>query len=389
MAEQHLFQDNPQGDGIVYSLMDDFFSDFEYALQNCETLLIDLENHSDSQEMLNSLFRSVHTVKGNLFSVGLNELSPIIQSTEDLLDAIRKQQIEYNSYMCDVILLSLDITKRMIEAKIEKTSAPMSDQAIANLCQDISSIAEVSEDHRLSYIQRVIIALDPNTHIFDSDNVLPHQSGNKQKVPLTISQVLEHHKVTLDQDIEFFLQVAQPIESRSLYWQGRSARLLQLSLAMNEQANSPVANQQLTVAVLLHDIGMAFLPLDMLHKQQKYSDQERLSLQRHPLVGQQLLSESQHWQQAAQIILQHHERIDGSGYPNQLVDKQICAGAKILAIADTYDAHAHARAHHSQLKRPFIRSVLEINNCQGSQFDVYWVEIFNKVARDVEHREWN
>lgn len=134
---------------------------------------------------------------------------------------------------------------------------------------------------------------------------------------------------------------------------------------------------------------MAFLPLDMLHKQQKYSDQERLSLQRHPLVGQQLLSESQHWQQAAQIILQHHERIDGSGYPNQLVDKQICAGAKILAIADTYDAHAHARAHHSQLKRPFIRSVLEINNCQGSQFDVYWVEIFNKVARDVEHREWN
>ncbi|WP_394392914.1 HD-GYP domain-containing protein [Shewanella woodyi] len=84
--------------------------------------------------------------------------------------------------------------------------------------------------------------------------------------------------------------------------------------------------------------------------------------------------------EAAQIVLQHHEQVDGAGYPNHLTGDKICDGAKIIAIADTFDARSHERAHHTLLKRPLVRTMNEINNFSGTQFDPYWVEIFNQVV---------
>ena len=80
-------------------------------------------------------------------------------------------------------------------------------------------------------------------------------------------------------------------------------------------------------------------------------------------------------------MLHHHERCDGSGYPKGLPGSEISPGAKILAIADTFDACCYARAYKTDQKRPLIRAVLEINQQSGSQFDSAWVEIFNQIAK--------
>jgi chemotaxis protein histidine kinase CheA len=180
-------QKGPQeGDNgaIDTDLMEDFFYDFKEAHQNCESILINLEHDPSNKELLNSLFRSVHTIKGNLVYVGLIDLTPLIQSMEDLLDAIRSEQILYDSLLSDVILLAMDKTKQMVQAKLAKsTSVIIPDDKLLQLCQNISSIVEVEGQTRKEYIRNAIISLDPSTHIFESSLPVtpkPHKKTTSQ-----------------------------------------------------------------------------------------------------------------------------------------------------------------------------------------------------------------
>ncbi len=391
MANIQKGQQEGDNSSIDTDLMEDFFYDFKEAHQNCESILINLEHDPSNKELLNSLFRSVHTIKGNLVYVGLKDLTPLIQSMEDLLDAIRSEQILYDSLLSDVILLAMDKTKQMVQAKLAKNaSVIIPDDQLLQLCQNISSIVEVEDQTRTEYIRNAIIALDPSTHIFD-DAVQPPSLQKSPPVttqqPLSVIEVLEQHHIEIDEDIIFFESIASPTENRSLYWKGRAARLLTLALEMNKKAGNPVEPAQLVAAVLLHDIGMAFLPLSLLHKAGSFNEEERNSLFRHTELASNLLSQSSKWEQAATIVIQHHERVDGSGYPKRLTGVDICHGAKILSIVDTFDARTHERAYNTRLKRPFIRAVIEVNNCKGSQFDARWVEVFNEITRASHGRK--
>ena len=395
--------------------MGEFFDDFLSAHQTCDTVLIQLEHDPENSELLNSLFRAIHTIKGNLVFVGLKELTPLIQSLEDLLDAIRKNSIAYDSLLCDVILLTLDRTENMVKAIVGGTPLILSEADIDTLCVNISCMVDVEPKDRIQYVRTCLFILDPDTHLntpLDTletsidEAVIKEVSSSDNEASTTLNRELQvntnylvsdksiSHKdvndvfleydVEIDEDILFFIGLIVPLESRSFYWKGRTLRLLILSLAMNEKSGQRVDATQLTVAVLMHDLGMSFLPRSLLMNTGALNETEIIALQRHPGAGSLLLNQSEKWSDAAQIVLQHHEQVDGSGYPNHLTGDKICDGAKILAIADTFDARSHERAHHTLLKRPLVRTMIEVNNFSGTQFDPYWVDIFNQVVRGDE-----
>ncbi|RTR38772.1 HD domain-containing protein [Shewanella canadensis] len=412
MVESGSSQQESSESMIDMDAMGDFYDDFKTAHEICDSVLIDLELDPTNATLLNSLFRSIHTIKGNLVYVGLKDITPLIQSVEDLLDAIRKNRIEYDSLLCDVVLLTLDKTENMVQSRINDRPCALSDDEIDRLCINISCIADVAPEARIEYIKNCLFILDPDTHLYntyskealdaqdtrdDSPLVTPKTklSSDGSREPLVntdylvdnevvadknIKDVLKSHGIELDEDINFFESLSTPLENRSFYWKGRTVRLLLLALAMNEKSQGKVDPTQLAVAVLIHDIGMSFLPRSLLTKKGAFTEGERQALHRHPNSGCLLLSESNRWAQAAEMVLQHHEQVDGSGYPNHLKGDYICHGAKILAIADTFDARSHERAHRTLLKRPLVRTMNEINNFSGTQFDPYWVDIFNQVV---------
>jgi HD-GYP domain-containing protein (c-di-GMP phosphodiesterase class II) len=154
-------------------------------------------------------------------------------------------------------------------------------------------------------------------------------------------------------------------------------------LILNRLAGRPVNEQDLAVAVYVHDFGMAFIPVELLHKQTQLDDAEILLLRSHVQSSAQLLQQLPRWQAAREIVLQHHEAVDGSGYPFGLREREISDGAKMLAIADSFDAMTHHRAYASHQKRPIIRAVKEINQCAGKQLSPYWVEVFNRAVAPV------
>ena len=370
-------------------LLEDFFNDFREAHQDSENILIDLEHDPGNGELLNALFRSVHTIKGNLVYVGLKDLTPLIQSVEDLLDAIRNGHLLYDSLLSDLILISMDRTKQMVESKVHHGEIIYTDDFMDHLCQTISTVAESSPETRAETLANALVLLDPSIDL-RSEQPQTHSveaSPKENRTPLLIphdeEQLLSHFSVNLDDDLSFFRSLVTPLENRSLYWHGRTTRLLRIALAMNAKAGNPIEAEQIAAAVYLHDIGMAFLPLDVLHKTSPLNSDELEALYGHPAAAYQLLSSAKRWNQAANAVLQHHEHVDGNGYPNKLAGNSICEGAKILAIADAFEARTHERAYATQLKRPLIRAVLEINRCSGSQFDTGWVEVFNETVRET------
>ncbi len=99
------------------------------------------------------------------------------------------------------------------------------------------------------------------------------------------------------------------------------------------------------VAASLHDIGKVFLPADLLSIPRYVTDSERAVIQAHPSVGYEVLRNIQYPWPVAQMVLQHHERLDGSGYPDGLTGDGILMGARIIAVADVFEAMCSDRPH--------------------------------------------
>jgi HD-GYP domain-containing protein (c-di-GMP phosphodiesterase class II) len=125
--------------------------------------------------------------------------------------------------------------------------------------------------------------------------------------------------------------------------------------------------QQTRIAGLIHDIGKIYVPADILNKTGRLTELEFAMIKTHPQVGYDILKNIQFPWPIAQIVLQHHERIDGSGYPAGLSGKDIMLEAKILAVADVVEAMVSHRPY-----RPAIgldRTLEEISQKAGVLYD--------------------
>ena len=337
-------------------LIADFHDSFDDAQMQIQEILVALEQASDKSAELDALFRELHSIKGNCRMLQLNHLSDFIHKLEDILDDMRGGQLEYDTWFSDVLLLSLDLCHEMSSSFFAGDSSE--DERLGVLMQALDKMH--NEHSRFDeHLHTTLGILDPQLLDNDSDNV-----GQTEA------------------DMAFFHSVARFFESRLGYDEGMTRRVLDMAEQLNALAGHPVDINQLRVAVYAHDMGMAFLDQTILDKFNDLTDEERQVLQAHPQLGAQLLEQLGHWQEASQIVSQHHERFDGTGYPEQLAGDQICSGAKILAIVDTFEAMTHTRAHREH-KRTELRVIAEINANSGYQFDPYWVHIFNLWMREV------
>lgn len=103
------------------------------------------------------------------------------------------------------------------------------------------------------------------------------------------------------------------------------------------------------LAALMHDIGKVYLPKDVLNKPNWLSQEERVLVQSHAILGYMLLNKWTVFDHLKDIVLHHHERYDGGGYPHGLKRNRIPLGARIIAVADTFDALTSTRVYHQPL----------------------------------------
>lgn len=140
--------------------------------------------------------------------------------------------------------------------------------------------------------------------------------------------------------------------------------------------------RSLSMAAMLHDIGKSRVPEDILQKPGKLTDEEYTVMQRHTVFGYQLLSQTPGvTERQALVALQHHERIDGSGYPSGLVGAQTESFAKIVAIVDVFHAMTSKRVYKDAV--PFYYVLSELSDGQFGAFDPAMMHVF--VQRVMEN----
>jgi putative nucleotidyltransferase with HDIG domain len=165
-----------------------------------------------------------------------------------------------------------------------------------------------------------------------------------------------------------FKAMSLTIELRDLYTAGHQRRVMNLAVAIAKEMNlSQDKVEGIRMAGIIHDIGKIAMPAEILTKPTRLSRTEFQLIKDHPRVGYDILKRIEFPWPVAQIVLQHHERVDGSGYPDGLVGDAILLEARILALADHVEALSSHRAYRPALG--LDKAMEEIRRGRGIQFD--------------------
>jgi putative nucleotidyltransferase with HDIG domain len=149
------------------------------------------------------------------------------------------------------------------------------------------------------------------------------------------------------------------LEAREPYTHGHSRRVARYSTLIAKKLGLPAAEvAKIRLAATLHDVGKLVVPLDILNKPDKLTDEEFAVIQRHAPVGADMVSRIGD-EELTHIVAYHHERLDGSGYPAQLNGAEIPLGARIVAVADTFDALTSTRPYRPAREHREVFRILE------------------------------
>jgi response regulator RpfG family c-di-GMP phosphodiesterase len=175
--------------------------------------------------------------------------------------------------------------------------------------------------------------------------------------------------------------LAKALEARDAETKGHSERVVAFCIALGKKLGIDGRDLiTLEHGALLHDIGKIGVPDGILLKRGSLTDEEWDHMRRHVEFGSNILQGIDFLTGAREIVQQHHERFDGSGYPNRLGGDLICEGARIFAVADAVDAITSDRPYRKG--QPFEAAAEELLKCAGKHFDPIVVQAFTEVPMD-------
>jgi len=162
--------------------------------------------------------------------------------------------------------------------------------------------------------------------------------------------------------------IAATIEARDPYTAGHQRRVAAIADAIaNELGLDDNQREGIRLAAAIHDIGKIGVPAEILTRPGELRPEERALLRIHPLTGYEIIAGIEFPWPIADMVLQHHERLDGSGYPNGLHNDEIILGARILAVADTVEAMTNHRPYRAALG--FDAALAEMQSGRGIRYD--------------------
>ena len=202
--------------------------------------------------------------------------------------------------------------------------------------------------------------------------------ANRTGSSLENAKLYSDLEATLHQTIE---GLARAIEAKDPYTHGHSERVkAYATMIATEMSLSRHQIESIGKAALLHDIGKIGIDLTYINKTGHLTNEQEIHFRTHPEIGRDILAPIDSLKGLIPIVYHHHERFDGAGYPDQLTGEEIPLGARILAVADSYDAMTSDRAYRRALDHQSALS--EIKECSGNQFDPAIVEIFIKIINN-------
>jgi putative nucleotidyltransferase with HDIG domain len=263
------------------------------------------------------------------------------------------------------------------------------------LIQNIDEARDFSRVSRLGFTRETVICaplivkdevigtvtiankLDEST--FNADDLeLLSTIAAQASVAIKNARLYEEQQITYLNTVQALVSA---IEASDAYTRGHSERVTRYSLALARHIGlSADSIKKLEQAAILHDIGKIGVDVALLHKEGKLSSEDIDILQQHPTIGVHILEPIHFLHNVLNVIEQHHERFDGTGYPHGIAGKDLLIEARILAVADTYDAMTSDRPYRKAL--PHEIAIQEIKDHAGTQFDPHIAESFIHLCHE-------
>jgi putative nucleotidyltransferase with HDIG domain len=179
-------------------------------------------------------------------------------------------------------------------------------------------------------------------------------------------------------NLSFAGALVATLDARDRYTAGHSAAVAVYARDIAARLGLTMKEQELVrLCGLVHDIGKIGLPAGLLEKPGPLTLEERRQMEEHPVIGERILKNVEGYEQIAHIVRHHHERIDGQGYPDRLVGDDVPLLARILAVADAYDAMTSERPYRDPMPSQVAR--LRMAQAVGTQFDTTVVAAFEAI----------
>jgi putative nucleotidyltransferase with HDIG domain len=264
-----------------------------------------------------------------------------------------------------VILLSIVITLWLSSRAIRKSLVP-----IDMLMDGTRHVSKQDFTHRV-----VVKSKDEFHDLAETFNRMTDDLDREFKMNSDlIKELRELNTGTL-------LALARAVDAKSRWTAGHSVRVAQMAADIGAVMGLPKQDvENLERAGLLHDIGKIGVPAVLLDKNGKLSDEEYETIKTHPVLGARILAPIKVYSGIIPVVEQHHERYEGGGYPHGIAGEQIDLSARIVAVADAFDAMVSDRPYRLGLSEEKALDIVDRET--GHQFDPMVVEAFRRVISD-------
>lgn len=166
----------------------------------------------------------------------------------------------------------------------------------------------------------------------------------------------------------------------NIKFQGHFERVSLYSYLIALEISLPLKDvKKITLAAYLHDVGKLLIDDQILNKTEPLSEQDWDKIMQHPNSSSLILSNFGVEHEILELILYHHERMDGNGYPGGLTEDDIPLGVRVISVADVYDSMTSDRPYRAPLER--TKAIMELERYSGGQFDPMVVKVFTRLIQ--------
>ena len=321
-----------------------------------------------------------------------NDLSAMVENLRKVYHLQDRQTL--SSAVLDIVRQIIPYSAGFIsiEHHTERFLSFSGSNVAVTTCDELTHGAQWNE-RGLAFLQDWCLAqmTDEDRQFSGVIGILPNHKPGNEKLQLlsilagqassAISNSYLHSHVNLQNARleEAYMQTIDTlrfaVETRDKETRGHSERVSNLACALSQILQLPDDQIELIrTAGLFHDIGKIGVPDSILLKNGPLTDDEFREIQNHPIMGENMLVTYAPLKAALPIIRSHHERFDGRGYPDKLNGEDICLGARIIAVADSFDAMISNRTY--RLGLGFKNTLHELRQGKGTQFDPAIVDAF-------------
>jgi len=224
------------------------------------------------------------------------------------------------------------------------------------------------------------------THVHRTLELISLQKKMQERIELQIKATMDQLSSSKRLFRQMVFALAKTIDAKDPYTNGHSQRVADYSREIAFRAGkSKNYQRKIFFIALLHDIGKIGVSGQVLNKPDKLTPHEYSSIKAHPIIGSSILSSVREMEELQVGARSHHERYDGTGYPDGLAGKAIPEKARIIAVADVYDAMTSKRSYRDILPQSVVRD--ELVKIRGTQLDPVFTDIMLKmIDEDVDYR---